>query len=133
MNEPTQPKELTATQARALEALLTSPTIEKAAQATGVDKTTLHRWMKQPDFAQAFRAAKESLVESALTGLQAISGEAVEALHNELSNPLAKPSERISAARAILEYALRHREEVEIDKRINAIEEALSTLNEVRK
>lgn len=133
MSENTQPNNLSPNQIKAIEALLSNPSVEKAAQAVGVDKSTLFRWLRDGGFKEAYAEARKTLLESTLTGLQAISTEAVEALHAELTNATAKPSERIAAAKAILEFSLKGVDAIETEKRLAAIEEAFTALREARK
>ena len=40
---------------KALTALLEQLTIDKAADAAGVDRSTIYRYLKDPDFAAAYR------------------------------------------------------------------------------
>jgi hypothetical protein len=128
----TQP-ELTPKQLAVLEALLTCPTQEAAAKKAGVDASTIRRWLKEPAFAKAYRDARQTLADTVLSGLQAISAEAVTSLHAEMTNPLAKPAERIAASRAVLEFTLKTADALLIDERLGAIEMALSVLREAKK
>src|SRR5262245_8742563 len=117
---------LSAKQQRAIEALLTEPTTRAAAQAAGVGETTIFRWLAEPAFSTAYRAARSRLLESTLTELQAASTEAVETLREVMNSPLAMPAARVSAARAVLEFSLRAREEIEIEERLRALESAVA-------
>ena len=44
-------------QQKAIIALLREPTVAKAAEAVGIDESTLYRWMKEPGFGKEFRDA----------------------------------------------------------------------------
>jgi hypothetical protein len=50
-----------------------------------------------------------------------------------MTNPLAKPAERIAASRAVLEFTLKTADALLIDERLGAIEMALSVLREAKK
>ena len=69
---------LTARQERALDALLREPTVLSAAEAAGVSKATIFRWLAEPLFSLAYKQARAQLLESTLTALQSASGAAVE-------------------------------------------------------
>jgi hypothetical protein len=118
--------ELTAKQLRAIEALLKEPTTAKAAKAAGVGETTIFRWLNDPAFSAAYRETRSRLLETTLTSLQAASGDAVDALRKVLKNTKARPGEKVSAARAILEYSLKAREVLEVEERLRALEDRLS-------
>jgi hypothetical protein len=115
--------ELNAKQLRAIESLLSEPTTRAAAKAAGVSEVTLWRWLNEPAFAEAYREARSHLLETTLTALQSASGDAVKTLRNVLNDEQARPGEKVSAARAILEYALKSREILEVEERLRALEQ----------
>lgn len=110
-------------QVRAIEALISQPTIRAAAAAARTSETTLWRWLNDPVFDQAYRQARSEILENTLTVLQARSTQAVETLVEVMEDGSALPSARVSAARTILEFSLKVRETVEIEERLRAIEE----------
>ena len=120
---------LTAKQQRAVEILLREPSIEAAAQAAGVGRATLFRWLNEPDFAAEYKQARGRLLESTLTALQSASVEAVTTLRAVLTETTARAGERVSAAKAILDFSLKAREVLEVEERLAALE----TLMEVKK
>ena len=128
-----QTGELTARQQRALAALLREPTLRDAAKASGVGERTLFAWLQLPAFAQAYREARGQLLESTLTALQKASGRAVAALVEVLDEPGAKPGERVSAARAVLEFSLRAREVLEVEERLKALEARFANVQQSRR
>lgn len=117
--------ELTPKQMRAIEALLKEPTTAAAAKDAKISETTLWRWLQEPLFSAAYRTARGRLLEGTLTALQAASVRAVETLRNVLDDATAKPGEKISAARSILEYALKGREVLETEERLAYLEKML--------
>ncbi len=116
---------LTAKQARAIKALLEEPTTTAAAAAAKVSVPTIFRWLANPTFSAAYREARSRLVETALTRLQSASSDAVKTLRATLTDPLAQPSVRVSAARAILEFSLKAREMMEFEERLERLESTL--------
>lgn len=116
---------LTAPQLRALEALLSQPEIGKAAQAAGVSRPTLWRWLQDETFSRAYRDARRGLLDSALIRLEATAAEAVSTLREVMQDETAQPSARVAAARCSLELLLRLRESVDLEGRILALESRL--------
>jgi len=117
---------LTAKQQKALEALLSEPTVLAAAEAAGVSRTTIFRWLGDSVFADAYRALRGQMLESTLTALQSASGDAVATLKTVMNDQEAKGSERVSAARCVLEMTLRAREILEVEERLKVLEEKLN-------
>jgi hypothetical protein len=96
--------ELSPLQERAIEALLVSPTIIAAALDAGVPERTLRRWLAEDeDFREAYRRVREASFEHALSRLQARADAAANTLLREMTSKLAKPADRIRAARLVLE------------------------------
>lgn len=122
-------EKLSRNQERAITALLSHSTIGLAAQACGISEATLWRWLQLPDFQQRYRAAQQTVFANAVAELQKGTTEAAEALRAVLKDPLAKPGEKVSAARVILEFSLRTRESLELEERLRALEAAQQKTN----
>jgi len=112
---------------------MTQPTIEKAAKAAGVSKATIFRWMAESEFSAALRDMSGRLLEGAVATLQIGSSEAVEALRGVLADKMATDAAKVSAARTLLEMALRVRELFEHEQRIAELEERIAALNPTQK
>lgn len=117
---------LTAKQLRAIECLLRESTTQAAAEAAGVGKTTIFRWLNEPEFAAAYRQARDQMYEGALNGLQAASADAVRALRDVVNDKTAMASARVSAAAKVLDLSLKVREQFEIEERLRLLEERLA-------
>lgn len=90
-------------QAAAIPALLSSDTVEEAAERVGVTARTVYRWLADDDeFRAAFRDAKRALVAQASTRLYAALGDAVATLEAVMGDESAPPQARIAAAREII-------------------------------
>jgi len=113
---------LTARQAQALPIFAASPSVEGACRAAGLSKATAYAWLKQPAFQQALGAARDAILTQALGALKAASSRAVETIA-QLAAQGAQESVKLSAARTILDSALRARELEELDSRIRELEE----------
>ena len=107
---------------RAIRALLTEPTIEKAAKAAKVGERTLHRWMRRDDFREAFDAARKEALSISIGSLQVATSDAVRALRSVLTDESTRPGDRISAARMVLDFALRGAELLDLEQRMAALE-----------
>ena len=109
-------------QDQAIAALLVYPTIPAAAKAVGVGETTLWRWLQRDDFQDAYRLAKREAVAQAIAQLQRASGEAVKALSDVMNDPIAPASARVSAAKTILEMAVKGIELEDLAARVEQLE-----------
>jgi hypothetical protein len=63
-----------------LAALLTSPTIEAAANTVGVGERTVRRWLAEQEFAEAFANARKQALDDAVLALQRATTDAVATL-----------------------------------------------------
>ena len=96
-------------QQKALVALLSCATAKEAAETAGISDVTLFRWRQEPPFEAAYRHARRLSMENAITSLQSASSQAVDTLKFVMADEAAPASCRISAARCILEMAMRGR------------------------
>ena len=115
-------EKLTHKQERAIAALLVAPSVTAAAQQIGVNENTLLRWLKDAAFQITYREARRAVVQHAITQVQRATGEAVETLRNVMQDPEASASARVSAAKAILETAVKAVELEDLEVRIAALE-----------
>jgi hypothetical protein len=99
-------QKLTRKQEGLIAALLSEPTHAAAAAKAGVSEATLHRWLRLPEFSKAYRQARRRLVEGALGRIQAGTGQAVDTLL-AVAKGGAKDSDRVRAAVALLDHAVR--------------------------
>lgn len=107
-------------QEQLIAALLTEPSYERAAKVCGLSKATVCRRMQDDGFKAAFRTARREVVEATIGRLQQVSTEAVETLREALKCDA--PNVRVSAARSLLEYAIRGVEWLDIEERLAAVE-----------
>jgi hypothetical protein len=119
----TQKPPLTARQLRAIAALCEEPTTRAAARKARVGEKTLWRWLNDPAFAAAYQRARSRLLEDTLVALQAAGIEAIETLREVMAAKSGPASARVSAARCVLEMALRGREIIEVEERLRALED----------
>jgi len=108
----------------AIAALLTNSTIGEAAAVVGIHEQTLWRWLQDPDFQKTYQDAKRQAVAQAqaIARLQQVSGKAVDALEEIMLDREAKDTARVTAAKTVLETALKAVEVEDLARRIENLE-----------
>jgi len=86
----------------AVAALLVQRNLEDAARAIGISPKTLLRWMKEPEFDVAYRAARRAAFGQATARLPQASGAAVSTLLKIMVDQTAPVSTRLRAADSVL-------------------------------
>jgi hypothetical protein len=112
-------------QEAAIVALLTAPTLTEAALQAGISEPTLRRWLQRDDFQTAYREARRALMSQAMARLQQVTGTAITTLEAIMGDAEATSSSRVSAARAVLELAVKVAELDDLEARVTALEAAL--------
>ncbi len=105
-------------------ALAAGKTQEQAATMAGVAVRTVARRVTEPDFRHEVLAARAALIERATGRLAASTTQAADALVELLADE--SPSVRLSAARALLDYAGKYMETGDVTERISRIEVLLA-------
>jgi len=119
-------EKLSRKQDQAITALVTCPSITEAAAQCELAEVTFRRWLKQDGFQAAYREARRAVVQHAITQVQRATGEAVETLRNVMQDAEAPASARVSAARVVLETAVKAVEVEDLEARILALEADVS-------
>ena len=104
-----------------VEALARGASVASAAQRAGVSERTVFRRQEQPEFRQRVEKIKEQIVERTSAVLTAMGLESCRGLH-ELSEKSTPPSVRLRAIRTVLEMGCKLREQVDLTKRVAALE-----------
>jgi hypothetical protein len=92
---------------KAVSALLSEKTIERAAKKCHVTRQTMHRWLKDAEFRTAYLEAKAEMLRTATRSLTRNSAKAAEVLAKIFSGkPKPNQSANVSAATATLRLAL---------------------------
>jgi len=104
-------------------ALLSCPTIAHAARTAGIAEVTAGRWLKELSFQEAYRTARRHVVQHAIVQVQQATGTAVQTLVAVMEDAEASASARVSAAKAILETAVKAVEVEDLEARIAALEQ----------
>jgi len=109
-------------QTKAIVSLLNCRTISDAATQTGVNESTIWRWMRDQAFQEALQDAKHRMVAQAIIQLQQTTGDAVETLRGIITDQEAPSSSRVSAAKTVLDFAVRAVKLEEIEARLKVLE-----------
>ncbi len=107
-------------QEKAIIALLAEPTIARAASNAGVGERTLHRWMREPRFARAYRAARREAFAQAIAGSHRLAAAAVQTLARIMVDPAAPYAARVQAAGTVLRFS---RDAIELDDLAGRVDE----------
>ncbi len=105
-------------------ALACGATVENAARQAGVSERTAYRRLADPAFARRLHARRSELVERSMAMLTAATLESVKTLVGLLgaSNPA---TVRLGAARSIIEFGLKLRDEHDLVGRLTVLESQL--------
>ena len=107
-----------------LAALVCGASVEAAARKADIPRRSAYRRLKDPKFLKRLQEARAEVTKRTSAVLSAGSLEATKALM-ELISPKSPPATRLGAARAIIELATKLREMVEMEERLQALEERL--------
>ena len=122
-------RSLTLRQERVIPALLVARTVEEAGSTVGVGERTIRTWMTQPQFRRALDAARRQAFSRSLARIQLTADRAVQALLNVLDDdPDARPADRVSSARILLEQAHRAHDALDVNGVLEALEERVRAL-----
>src|SRR5688572_21353545 len=117
-------RELTPKQRKAVEALLATGEVTAAAQAAGVSRETLHRWLKHPPFLEAVREAEAKAVDDLSRLLIRLGRTATATLAKAMTDASVPWATRVRAADASLSRLLQLRELATLEARVAELERA---------
>jgi len=110
---------------RFINALLTSNTIREAAQAASIAERTAYRWLRSDPVKSALSEALDAALSQAAARCSGAMGRAVEVLLSIAENAESPASARVSAARAIIDGAVKMRESRELSDRVAELEKQI--------
>jgi AcrR family transcriptional regulator len=102
-------------------AMMSHKGVEAAAAAAGISPATAYRWLADPDVIRRLAEARRDAMSRAMARLQEAATGAVDCLC-EVQSSGESESARVSAARTILEQALRAVELQDIQQRLDNLE-----------
>jgi hypothetical protein len=105
-------------------ALLSEPTIQRAAERCGIGERTLRRWLTlDAGFKAEYDAARTVLFQAGMSRIQALTGRAVDALE-DLLGAKKYPAVRLGAARTVTEIGMHQHDADTIMRKLDEIEAA---------
>jgi hypothetical protein len=108
----------------AIAALLSQRNVDEAARSAGIGTRTLLRWMKDPEFDAAFRAARRAAFGQTTARLQQGSSAAATILMKLMLDANTPASTRMRAAEIIVNHAGKAIEIEDIEARVAELERA---------
>ena len=113
--------ELTPRQLRAIPCLVAAPTQEEGRRKAGISKRTLWRWMQERTFRVELSRQRNKVMEEAIATLRSNMTKAAQTLVDLLDEE--NPRLRRSVAIDIINLALKGKEMLELEERLQALEE----------
>jgi chromosome segregation and condensation protein ScpB len=104
-----------------IEALLHTNSVEEASKAAKVRAQTIYRLLAKPGFAEYFDRIKHQKYKTVIDRSSVTTGEALAVLRKALESP----DERVTAARALLDFGLRAKA-ADYEERLAALEKTAS-------
>lgn len=114
----------------AISALLHEPTIARAAAAANVGERTLHKWLTQERFAEAYRRARRSVFEQAVSLTQRYASLAVQTLAKVMTDHSSPWNAKVAAATSMLRFAREAIELEDLAARLEAVERRVAEQKE---
>ncbi len=115
---------LTAKQRKAVEALLATGEVSEAASTVGISRETLHRWLRDPPFVEAVRAAEAQALDDLSRMLVRLGRTAAGTLAKAMSDAATTVATKVRAADATLGRLLQLRELATLEARVAELERA---------
>jgi hypothetical protein len=116
---------LTDRQLKAIPIIVTSPTYSEACEKAKLNRTTLYEWLKEPQFKAELDRQRDEVAGEAFGVLSQSLTKAVETLVGLLDNNDSR-LKRL-AAKDIIDFIIRHKENEDLDRRLTAIEQQLDS------
>jgi hypothetical protein len=114
---------LTSRQKKMIAALLTSENIGQACELARVSRTTLARWLKDPQFMKELTKAEGESIKQASRELLAGQAEALATIREIMGS--GQPATRLKAANDWLALLFKYREVDQLEERISRLEERI--------
>jgi hypothetical protein len=108
----------------AITALLTQRSVEDAARVASIGTQALYRWMKEPEFDAAYRAARRAAFGQSIARLQQGSSAAATTMLKIMIDGGAPFATRLKAADCVFTHGKHGIEIEDIDFRVAALEQA---------
>jgi phage terminase small subunit len=114
---------LTDRQLKVIPHIVSSSTDTEGCKKAKINKTTLYKWLKGPEFKTELERQRDEIVAEAFGALSQSLTKAVETLASLLDNKDGR-LKRL-AAKNVIDFVIRHKEIEDLDKRLAEIEQRL--------
>ena len=119
---------LTFRQQSALPAIAMASTIIQAARDSGIGKTTLHRWLQEPEFRQQLANYRQESADLARQQAQALLPRCLSVFAEVMEGP--DPSLRLRAARYAVAFALQLAEVQDLKATLHQLEQSVQSYSD---
>ena len=110
---------------RAIALLVGTKSITDIAELLEVSRTSLYRWLEEPDFQAELQRTQNSLMDTSMSLLAGQARLAAEVIIEIMTDPTISPAIRLNAARIALLDTMNLRSKHGVEKRLLDIEKAL--------
>lgn len=116
--------QLSRRQLRVIPFIVSSSTYTEGCEKAKINKTTLYKWLKQPEFKAELDRQRDEITSEAFNRLTRSLTKAVEALTGLLDNQ----DDRLKrlTAKDIIDFIIRHKENEDLDRRLTEVERCLA-------
>lgn len=104
--------------------IIPAPTLAEGARLAEIGRTTLYRWMEEPDFREELERLRSNAAELAFAELNGLMLKSALVLAENMEHP--DPGVRLRAARASLYAGMRVNEFKELRERVNRLDDAFA-------
>lgn len=108
-----------------ISALLSNPTVKKAATVCKVSETQIYARLRNAAFKEKYDRARRELLAQSTAYLQGITGEALQKMHEIMNDPDAAPQVQLNAANAIASNSLKMTEQADILAQLEELKKAV--------
>lgn len=115
---------------KALEALITFPTIKEAAQQSGMSESTLYRYLNDEEFKQAYRNAKKEIMRGVSNSIQMASTIAIKTLVDVMTDSKANAMARVTASSKMLDLAYQSHKDEDVYAELEDLREMVEAIKE---
>jgi hypothetical protein len=120
----TASKQLSPARRRAIQALVSAPSVQEAAARARVREETLWRWLGRDEaFQEEVKQERRRQREAACIAAESLLAVALEALGKVLNDETAEAAARVEAARATFDIAVELYKLTILDERVGALED----------
>jgi len=124
MSKAKNTAELTDRQLKAIPHIVSSPTFTEGCEKAKINKTTLYKWLKEPEFKAELDSQRDEITAEAFGVLSQGLTKAVETLVSLLDSKDSR-LKRL-AAKDIINFIIRHKENEDLDRRLTEVEKRLA-------